>query len=286
MNIFGKVLVVVVFLLSIGFAVAQMILFEQRTQWRAEYNQEVERRRSVESDLSETRRRLERQTTELDTLRAEKRSEVDALTQRVQERDQRISRLESDLERRADELSQSQKNLELAQQRVAELDTIIKEHETKIAELEASKAQAEEEILALEEQIRTHVNTIDGLEKNIAELEEDRARTQRRLQDRERQLAELEARGVHIDIGKPLPAIDGMLSKVDNDIGVAILNRGEEHGVEINYDFVVYRDESFIARVYVMEVFPQHSLARVDRELTDLDTTPMRVGDKVTTRIR
>ncbi len=286
MNIFGKVLVVVVFLLSVGFAVSQMVLFEQRVRWRDEYERESDLRQDAESERDDFSRELERLKDDFDRVRAEKRSEIADLEQDIEDRNARISRLESDLERRSDQLSEAQRVQESKRERLSEKDTIIEEHEATIADRDASLKRRMDEIADLEEQVRTHTATIDDLERTIAELDEEKLKALTRLGDRERQLAELEARGVHVDIGKPLPVVDGILSQVDNEIGVAVLNRGEEHGVEINYDFVVYRDDSFIARVYVMDVFPNHSLARVDRELTDLEETPLEIGDRVTTRIR
>ncbi len=286
MNIFGKVLVVVVFLLSVGFAVSQMILFEQRVRWRDEYERETDLRQDAERARDDFSQELERLKDEFDRGQAAKRSEIADLEQDIADRNARISSLESDLERRSEQLSEAQRVQESKRERLSEKDNIIEEHEATIAERDASLKRRMDEIADLEEQVRMHTATIDDREQTIAELDEEKLRALTRLGDRERQLAELEARGVHVDIGKPLPVVDGVLSRVDNEIGVAVLNRGKQHGVEINYDFVVYRDDAFVARVYVMDVFPEHSLERVDRELTDLEETPMQVGDRATTRIR
>lgn len=286
MNVFGKVLVVVVFLLSIGFAVSQMILFDLRDQYRAKYEDESAIRGRVENQLEETRDELARVTGEFDAYRSDKRREIGNLESRIEERGLRISRLERDLEGESAKLAQALTNVEALTARLDAKDGIIEEHEARIASLDESLKGRMDKIEELEETIRRHTVTISDQEKDIARLQEELDHTHTRLQDRKRQLAELEARGVHIDIGKPLPPIDGVLSRVDNEIGVAVLNRGAEHGVEINFDFVVYREANFIARLYVMDVFPEHSLARVDRELTDPRETPLQIGDSVTTRIR
>ncbi len=286
MNIFGKVLVVVIFLLSIGFAVAQMILFTERTQYREKYEDTSAKLDRTESRLEETEQSLEELRTEFDRFRSSKRREIENLEDDIEDKDLQMTRFQRDREELSAQLTKAQENNEALLGNLERKDEIIEKHESRIAELDERVKERMDEIDGLEEDISEQRALINEQKNNIARLEEEKENALTRLQDRERQLAELEARGVHVDIIAPLPPIDGHLSRVDNEIGVAIINRGSDHGVQINYDFVVYREDDYIARLYVMDVYPNHALARVDRDVTDLEEEPMEVGDKVTTRIR
>lgn len=286
MNIFGKVLVVVIFLLSIGFAVAQMILFTERTQYREMYEDSSAKLNRTEGRLGETERDLEELRTEFDNFRGAKRREIENLESEIEGKETDIMRLQRDREEQSAQLTKAQQNKEALIGNLNRKDEIIEQHESRIAELDERVKERMDEIDGLEENISEQRALVNEKRNNIARLEEEKENALTRLQDRERQLAELEARGVHVDIIAPLPPIDGHLSRVDNEIGVAIINRGSDHGVEINFDFVVYRENDFVARLYVMDVYPNHALARVDRDVTDLQEQPMEVGDNVTTRIR
>ncbi len=285
MNIFGKILVVVVFLLSIGFAVSQMILFETREQYRAKYEDEVKIREDAERKLSETKEELSGIRSDFDRFRASKASEIDGLEQDIEDQRLRLDRLDRDNENLSDQLTKAQEIKESLIARLDDKENTIKSLETNLADRTETLQNKEVEIDELNEQIRQSRNQIAELEDNIETLTKEKETALTKLGDRERQLSQLQARGVHIDIGEPLPAIDGALSRVDNEIGVAVLNRGSEDGVEINFSFTAYRDDDFVARLYVIDVFPSHSLARVDREVTDLEERPMRIGDRITTRI-
>ncbi len=239
MNIFGKVLVVVVFLLSVGFAVSQMILFQQRRHWREEYNREEARRQSVEGDLAGKSRDLERLKDEFDNFRRAKAVEIANLEETKGRLEQDIVRLNSRIETANRQISEAQALAASRDELLTQRDRLITQHEERIKELDENLKARMDEIAAFEEQVRAHTNTIGELEKEIAGLNEEKRKALTRLEDRERQLAELEARGVRVDIGKAQPAIDGLVSRVDNEIGVVVINRGESHGVEINFDFVI-----------------------------------------------
>jgi len=286
MNILGKVLVVVVFVLSVAFAVSQMVLFQQRTQWREEYTRELEKRRSAETRLEDTEGRLDRLKTEFDSVRTEKAGEIEGLEKRLSEREDDITKLEEEKDWVSNDLSSALETQKKLAERLEEKQNTIKEVEAKADELEASLRERKTAVENLEEEKKQLVNTIDGLESDVAELEEARDDALARLEERKKQLADLEARGVRVDIYDPPPEIEGQISRADNDFGVAVINRGSEHGVEVNFDFVAYRGDRFITRLYVMEVHPEYSVARVDRDLSDLQEMPMQRGDTVTTKIR
>ncbi len=285
MNIFGKVLVVVVFVLSAAFAVSQMVLFQHRTQWRGEYHQERDQRRRIQSQLDETADRLGRREDELDDLRSEKAAAISDLEDEKRSLRQTISSLRDDVSSKESQLSAALEAKSVLNRRIDDREDEISDLEDAKAELHGDLQERMAEIEDLEEEKRAHIQEISDLETEIAELEEAKGETIAKLEEREQLLGDLEARGVRVDIYEPLPKIEGEISRADNEFGIAILNRGADHGVEINFDFVAYRDGNFIARLYVMEVHDDYSVARVDKELTDLQERPLRPGDKITTEI-
>ena len=80
----------------------------------------------------------------------------------------------------------------------------------------------------------------------------------------------------------PKKAIRGKVTAVDKKLGLVVINAGQRNEVRKGYSFIVFRDDKYIGKIVVDEVFPDVSAAHYSRP--DM-RTDVEVGDDVTTRL-
>lgn len=282
MNTFAKVLVVIVLLLSSGFAISQMVLYSKREKWRAQYAEKARQLDRKTTQAEELADRVDELRTDRDQIQKQLQGKVNDLQDDLEARGLRIS----DLERRNENLqttaNQTRERVTNLEERLDGKDQVVTQLEEKIEELDTSLKDRMAEVEDLNDQLRQRGNKIDQLDKRIAQLQQEKREITQEAEDMESMLAQLEARG--IDVGAiQVPVIDAKVVRVDNELGAIVLNKGENSGVKIGFPFTIYRESEFVARVYVMQVHEDFSLARLDKQLAK---TEMKVGDEATTRIQ
>jgi len=282
MNTFTKVLVVLVLLLSAAFAATQMMLYSKRVNWHEKYEKtdaELTEKTKLATELND---KLQATIRERDDIKARKDSEIARLREDLDTRDQEIAKLGGEKEKLQDIWTQERTRVTKLEERLDAKDGEIQELRTRGQELADSLKNYMTQTEKLEQLNAEKDSKIGALDKQVAQLEKEKKQAIQHSDELDTILANLEKRGFHID-REPVPVVDAVVSRVDNDLGAVVLNKGKNDQVEPNLTFTIYRGKQFIARVYVMEVYEGHSLARVDRSLEYL---PMEVGDNATTRIQ
>jgi len=79
-----------------------------------------------------------------------------------------------------------------------------------------------------------------------------------------------------------LPRIDGVVTAVDPEKNVVVLSVGRDDRVRPGYRFIVYRGDRYVARIVVDRVGEDTCAGHSQKEV---ERTPIRVGDKVATRL-
>jgi myosin heavy subunit len=282
MNTFAKVLVVIVLLLSSGFAISQMVLYSKREMYRAKYAEERQQRTKLEDQLETKTEQVDEIRIARDQIQQRLTSQVNNLKEDLQDAELQIS----DLKRRNENLqttaSETSTRLNNLVDRLNEKDGVIDQLEQKVEDLDGDLKDALAKVENLDETVRTKENKIDQLDKRIAELQQEKRQIVQEREDLESVLAQLEAKGVHVGTTE-VPIIEAKVVRVDNELGAVVLDKGKEDNVQVGYPFTIYRDSEYVARVYVQQVHEDYSLARVDKQLAQQDT---KVGDEATTRIQ
>jgi hypothetical protein len=79
-----------------------------------------------------------------------------------------------------------------------------------------------------------------------------------------------------------IPAIAGKVVGVSNRHNLVVINVGEDDGVQIGFQFTVYRRTEYVAKLVVEKVYPNQAAGRiVESSVRD----KVLVGDKVATKI-
>ena len=77
---------------------------------------------------------------------------------------------------------------------------------------------------------------------------------------------------------RPMLPIDGNVDFTRTD--AIVLNVGTHEGVQIGYEFTIYRDDTFVGKVRVTKAFTYQAETRVIYA-----EKPIKVGDRASTRV-
>ena len=282
MNALTKVLVVLVFLLSVAFATTQMVLYGKREDFGAKYVDVYERLQSATADNARLKGELADKTTELETALAQLDSERTALQSDLADAKEQVEELKLDGAR----LLASVQSLTEANNGQQDLLVAADAKSTQLNEIISQRDQE-----------------IEGNQGTIAELNKMVAARDATVGDLEYQLTDLTKRHVALtelkdrlqktvtmfqDMGfavppAQVPPISGRVIAVDDELGNAVIDKGEMAQVKPATRFTIHRGSDYIARLVIHDVQGQVALGRV---MLLAEGKEVRVGDSVTTEVR
>ncbi len=282
MNALTKVLVFLVLVLSVGFAVSQVILYGKREDYGAKYLEAHRQLNSAVEELKSAAEQLSHARGELSRVRAEKvdveerleadleavRSQARELNQRLEQEQTNFERL-TEMELKLDErIALLKETAEEQSQQIAQLQEIINQKQTSISDLQEVIAQKDSAIGELRHQL-------NETKKERKELAESNARLQGIVE-------EFRLRGFEIPPA-PAPAINALVVRVDPDIGTVVIDKGAESEVKPNTQFTIYDDEGYVATLVIHDVWDTVAGGLVTRKA---EGRTIEVGDKATTEIQ
>jgi septal ring factor EnvC (AmiA/AmiB activator) len=282
MNLYTKILVVVVLVLSVAFAVSQMMLHAKRVNWLDRYTQTkaklddaTTRADSLDAQLKDLIRAADEDKLRLETQVAALTTESGAKTSRIADLDREKTKLVADF----DEARIINNALVL---RTDAQYAVITELKTKGDNLGKELQVALGKIEGLEGNVRAREKEIVGLHDQMAERDKTIKEVTEEKDMYAGTITALMKQGVHVP-PPPAPAIDAKVARADNALGTVVLNKGKRDGVKVAHPFTIYRGTEFVAKVVVQQVEDQLCVARVERGLFN---KAMMVGDDATTRIQ
>ncbi|MBI4577313.1 MAG: hypothetical protein HY722_13725 [Planctomycetes bacterium] len=287
MSTLAKTLVVIQLVLSAIFLTVAGAFFHHKTDWR----------RYAEKIQANYREMAQRKNKNIDQLGAQ----ITTMKAYITEKEQEVGLLRTNLIGTGEQLVEKSTQLT---QRMLEYQKLLEEHgklvqqierqRDNIAELqnanenlrtEYGKARQDKEVA--ENQVARLISVKGSLERDLEELRTDYARSKQEVEDYKIMEQQLLAAGVDIPRlvqRKPAPFIEAVVMAVKDDIepGLVLLNVGENQRVQKGYEFTVYRNDEFVAKVIVERVLRDMSGARV---LFQKPEANIQVGDKAATRV-
>ncbi len=276
-----RVFVILLFLMAVGAAVLEYMLFEQRN----------ERKNSVQT--------LEKAVMDVaQTLTAPKEPYIEAIDQKISANglmnsatmgsqlrvlealaDNRYEQLfttKDDLKKTQDELAKTQQELAQTKQ---ELDTARKEIAAlneRLVQKEAELAQAQQKIGTIEGQIAELGRTIETQKAQIAKLENEKVE----LNDENQRLEVELARYLNDPtIVKQMPkGLSGKIVVVNPDWNFVVLDIGTKEGLVNNAFMLVHRADQLVGRVRITNAQEHMAIADIQ---TDWVAGPLQEGDNV-----
>lgn len=282
MNAVTKVLVVLVLLLSAGFAASQIVLYGKREDFGAKYLETAQQLTDTTQKLKQAEGALHDKTVEYDQFKVARDTEVQALQNSLADEKTRVQGLSADLARmttsvqslttanqeQEQRLAVRDQTVEGLREIVTERDEAIKQNLDKIEELIAGGGEKDATIGELEHQL----NQVKKAKVELAESEKF-------LHDT---IAGLIRRGIEVEPALA-PAINGKVIQVDAVVGAAVIDKGAVAGVKPNTQFTIYNDEGYVASLVIHTV--QDELA-VGKVMLAAEGRQVSQGDKATTEVR
>ena len=286
MSTIAKVFVVVVFALSIAFAVSSALLMNEQDKQQKAYADLKTRSKSDTDRLTSELQKATDDCSDKAKQLTKAKDDVSRLTSEKEALEKDKAQLQTDnanKEKRLNELGTSfsaikagigdwaQRNEKL-QKEVGDLQANLAKTQE---ELRTTKADCEKAKLDRDEAIKKQADA-EGRKKDI----EDQLIRAKEL------LAKLEASGA-INVSEAIlgvqKPIDGRVLEVDPTNNVVVISVGKDQGVGLGYSFTVYRADEYIGEIKVEQL--QNDLAGAAPVAGTLKSE-IRKGDNVTTRIR
>jgi hypothetical protein len=284
MAFWAKLLVVVVFILSLVFASMSVALFGKREDFRSML-------KKTQDDYAVEKDTWTRANAKLTAERDEKTREAGEAKANADAAQLRLDAAIHEGERKAVEYAakdnENQKVKDLAIEQAASLGKLGDELKNALAESQ----RAETESHTLQAKLIDEESRANKLDKESTELTASLKASTDALGKAEETLklnddifAELSRRNVAwrelIAGWATLPDIKGKVVKVDAESNFILLNVGQKQGVMKNYGFSIFRDGVFVAKVSVIDVQDDLCAARVV-----VPKLPIQRGDNAWTRL-
>jgi chromosome segregation ATPase len=281
MTLIGKILTVLIFIMSIVFMALAMTTFATHRNWRdvadstnpsnPGLKQRIEK---LDGDIKAKLRELDRAKLELAEEQAARRAELATLQGK-------LAFAQVQLQKDREEYDNKLKDYNLKQERAKDLATSLKSATDRIALIEESlrKEQVEREqqfLLAVKynELLNQALSALENIKERKADLEERYA------------LLESKAAAAGIDIttfvADRAPAIDARVLKVNAAGNLVEISIGSDDGIKKGHTMNVFRGNTFLGTITIRELEFDRAVGEVDKKL---QRGQIRAGDNVTTRI-
>jgi hypothetical protein len=284
MNNIAKIFIVINFILSIIYLAFAATLLAQKWDYRQMYLQQ------------ETRYENEKKELEIAKQNAEKR--IASFEQRFGEAKKLADKYKDDLaslqinydelKRTNESYSSSLKKIsidiqDINENKLAKKDERISQLETekeRLKETAEEAKKAKEEAIDELQRIELILNEKEG---ELAEKKKLLARAEKELWEAKQIIRVVRDSGVNIPrLVTPSKPLDGQIVAVSANVPLVMISLGSDEGVQKGHQFTVYRQNQYIGRVVVEEVYKDMSAARI---LKDMTSKAIKQGDNVTTRL-
>jgi DNA repair exonuclease SbcCD ATPase subunit len=275
MNLLGKILTVLILVLSIGFMFASFFVYASHRNWKDEAQRISSDLSAAQQENRELDAKIQQEKIKLASERAARASALAVLEQRAQKAEQ--ERMEA--ARTLQQLQQSQRQavqaLTGSQETLANLKAEVDRLRADVKKAESDRDEMFQQVVALK----------------VKELEAEGVRRRLESQNRaainelSKATAVLRANGLSADspLTKVPPPLDGQVVSVDNDNGYVRVSIGDDEGLQKNHTLEVFRRGQYLAKVRVIKTYSDESVAKV---MDGFRKGAIRVGDSVATKIK
>lgn len=214
-------------------------------------------------------------------------SEAKELANKYKKDLQTLQKTHEELKRKSDSDSATLANISAE---IKDINGKIAKKDDRIKELEDEKERlkgvveearkAKEEALNEQQRIEFELSNQQGA---LAEKEKLLQKAEKELWESKQIIRVVRDAGVNIpNLFKPAKALDGQIVSVSNDVPLVMISLGTDDGVQKGYQFTVYRQNNYVGRVTVEEVYKDMCAARIIKDMT---VKSIKQGDSVTTRL-
>ena len=289
MNLIGKILTVVIFILSIIFMTMILSVYATHKNWRdAVLNPQdqvtVNRPLGLKFQLEEAKSTNDKLKTDLETLTLEKTRELDAKTQalaKMETENKLINDQLKELQKSVDALDKSQREAVATLKATQEESAKFREEVTGLRG-DAEKAQKDRD-----EYFKDVVRKTDEMNQMLNELTELKNRNTTLAADMAKAKAVLQhfKLNENTDISDTPPDVKGVVRAVQGG-GMVEISIGADSGVQKGHKLDVYRvgtaGNKYVGRIEILQTAPDKSVGKV---IPSFQQSDIQVGDRVASKI-
>lgn len=271
MNLVGKIITILILLLSVCFMVIGVMVNASHQNWK---DQAISNKRLVE-ELASNRERILAEATKKD-----EQIEKEKVARMI-----RIQQLESQLQQARRDYENANQVLADKSVKAEESLILVQESEARIKEQDGLISDLQNQLRLLTESVAEQRGKVTDLTAQIFELNSKKVALESIRSDLVAENAQrtkvMNANGLDkYDLTSHIPRdLKGRITAIDgNNIAV---NLGLDDGLRRGHTFDIYRGDSYVGTATVFEAQNNRSAARVDSNLTKI---PVQVNDQVTTK--
>lgn len=286
MNFVGKILIMLILVMSfvfMGFAVA---VYATHTNWRDKVlgsanAPSADEKSGLKKVLADKKAENAELQAALEKLKAEKDAEIKDKAESLVKLETEKKALQSerdDLTKQRDELSKKEKAA------VAALDSSSKNLEKLTAEVGKIRQEIRVAQDDRDKQFAQVVKLTDQVHQREGEVVRLTERSKQLTQDITKARALLAKHGedVNSPLDKTPPQLFGKVLAI-NDEKMVEVSVGSDDGLRVGHTMEVYRGDKYIGRVVILTTNTDRSVAKI---LPDYTKTPIQKGDNVATRLK
>ena len=281
MTLLGKILTVLIFIMSIVFMTVSLMLIATHKNWKnIVSNTTPGQTAGLVQQLEKKTSEVENLNNQLGRLKDQYASEQVARTYALSALSTKLTQLEQQLQQRETELT----NLQGAHtEQTAALQT-----------LETNNNRLLEEVAKLRESVRVAQNDRDTQFLKVVELTDQlnvAIGIERSLKEKREQLVDqvaqmkrvMDSAGltIHVDTDAIPPKVDGVVLAIGGK-DLLEISLGSDAGVKEGHQMEVYRGTTYLGRVVVVKTEPNRAVARI---LPEFRKGSIKKDDRVTTRL-
>lgn len=282
MTLVGKIFTVLIFVMSIIFMTASVMVFATHKNWK-EYadnsdtaagkklglKQELEQRTQL---LKEAEENVNRLKNELNEELAARKSVLAALQARLTRSETELTAKQAELDRLAVDHS-----------------TIVKENETRqvrLTQLEEENKRIRDELRLVQRDLDQKFLVVVDLTDKLNQAESLRQLLDERNREAAFQMAQmkmvLDANGLTADslVSHIPPKVEGVVLAV-SDRDLLEISIGADDGLKVGHSLDVYRGNTFLGRIVIRRTAPDRAVGQLIKEL---QRGQIKGGDRVTTK--
>ncbi len=287
----AKILIIVELLLSVAFCFVTLVLYSNKQNFKQLYENKLKDYKEQEELYIELQKKFD--------------SEKDRYEKLLITKDDKIASLGQEVEQYKQEATKHKTTISKMEIAIDDYKAQIKDKDDELAKRQDKIEQQHQDILKLKQNLDDATrNENEAVEKNIAlqdlnsnykqdivKLNKQINGVQEQLDEKQWMLKRLEEQGIPItDIvlkkeKGPTKPIDAYVLAVNPGLNLVMLSVGKEDKVEPGYIFTIYRDNNYIGKAKVEEVFKDMCSAMVIKKYINRNGLKVKEGDNASTKV-
>ncbi len=282
MSLFAKIMCFVNLLLAAWFLAAAGTLLGASEDYKAKYDKAVAEATADKKTLNDqvdANKKAKDEATQRFNDADKDRTAAQAQLKELQNSNTSLSAAASQMRADLDKLTDAQKDL---QGKLADQNKMIDEGRDALSKSEASRKKAEDDLKAANDQIARLGQDKDTAEKSAAAADAASKVLRDQLDEKVTLLERYKKEKGPLTGGITMKAVNGVVQAARNDVDVNIISVGSKDGVEVGYEFTVYRGSEYVSTIVIDKVFPNYASGSTKPGTKKHDIMP---GDECSTRL-